>query len=233
MQQNQEHYSPKIKEVVKLNVAQRYTAKTLLSTWQSVPHFSQDANMSAKALLQVKNELNDVSLNDILLKIVANAVKDVPIVNSTLNGEELIIYEDINISVAIVSERGLFVPVIRHVDKKNVREISEEIKMFTEKAAKGRILPDDMAFGTITVSNLGKSAVESGLPILNAPQNALVFFGAIRREPIVDEKDRVVAGDVLGISNVYDHRAIDGMNGSLFTTRLKQEIETLTTEKVL
>lgn len=232
-QNHQEPYSIKIKEKVKLNVAQRYMAKFILSSWQNVPHFSQDANMNAQPLLDIKKELGDVSLNDILLKAVANAVQDVPAVNSRLDGDELVIYEDINIAVAIVSEKGLYVPVIRNVEKKSVQEISEEVRIFAEKAEKGRIMPDDMAFGTITVSNLGKSAVESGLPILNAPQNALVFFGAIRREPIVDKNDNIVPGNVIGLSNVYDHRIIDGMTGSLFTTRLKEEIENLTIEKIL
>ena len=73
--------------------------------------------MSAQALLRVKKELGDVTLNDILIKAVANAVRDVPTINSSLQGEELVIYEDINIAVAVASERGLYVPVIRNVTR--------------------------------------------------------------------------------------------------------------------
>ena len=233
MEQSQASYTPKVKETIKLNVAKRYMAKHMLDSWLSVPHFTQNAHMSAEALLAVKKAIGDVSLNDILLKAVANVVRDVPEVNSTLQGDELLVYEDVNIAVAVASDRGLYVPVIRNVERKGVREISAEVRAYAEKAARGRIMPDDMAFGTITVSNLGRTAVEGGLAVLNAPQNALVFFGAIRREPVVNDRDEIVPGNVISITDVYDHRVIDGMLGSRFTTRLKQEIETLTVEKVL
>lgn len=233
MSENTEVYEIKIKEKKRQNIAKRGMAKAMLANWNSVPHFVQMTNANAENLMKVKKELEGISYNDIIIKAVANAVKDAPLVNSTLQGDDLIIYEDINISVAVVTDFGLFVPVIRNADKKSVYEISKEVRLIAEKAANGTLTLDDMAFGTITVSNLGVSAVETGTPIINSPQGALAFIGTIRKEPVVNANDEIVVGHVLGFSVGYDHRFIDGRTGQQFTTRLKEEIETITKEKLL
>ena len=216
-------YEIKIKEKKRLNVARRYMSKFMLSSWNATPHVVQMTEASADNLIKVKKEIGNVSFNDIILKAVANSLIDVPLINSTLDGEDLITYEDINIAVAVASESGLYVPVVRNVDKKSIHDISKEVKEFAHKAANNAIMPDDMAFGTITVST----------SVINAPQGAMIFIGAIRKEPVVNENDEIVVGNVLGISITYDHRFIDGMLGQQFTTRLKHEIENISVEKCL
>ncbi|MGD9570187.1 MAG: 2-oxo acid dehydrogenase subunit E2 [Sedimentibacter sp.] len=224
-------YEIKIKDKKRQNVARRYMSKFMLNNWNTIPHMIQMSEARADNIINVKKEIGNVSFNDIILKAVANSVKDVPLINSTLDGEDLITYEDINIAVAVVSDSGLYVPVVRNADKKSVHEISNEVKEFANKAAKNAIMPDDMAFGTITVSNLGSTAVYTGTPVINAPQGAMIFIGTIRKEPVVNENNEIVVGNVLGFSIAYDHRFIDGMLGQQFTTRLKQEIETISVEK--
>ena len=226
-------YEIKIKEKKRLNVARRYMSKFMLSSWNATPHVVQMTEASADNLIKVKKEIGNVSFNAIILKAVANSLIDVPLINSTLDGEDLITYEDINIAVAVASESGLYVPVVRNVDKKSIHDISKEVKEFAHKAANNAIMPDDMAFGTITVSNLGSTAVYTGTSVINAPQGAMIFIGAIRKEPVVNENDEIVVGNVLGISITYDHRFIDGMLGQQFTTRLKHEIENISVEKCL
>lgn len=225
-------YEIKIKEKKRQNVARRFMSKFMLNNWNTIPHMVQMTEVRVDNLIKVKKEIGNVSFNDIILKAVANSVKDVPLINSTLDGDDLITYEDINIAVAVVSDSGLYVPVVRHADKKSIHEISQEVKVFANKAANNTIMPDDMAFGTITVSNLGSTGVYTGTPIINAPQGAIIFIGAIRKEPVVNENDEIVVGNVLGLSIAYDHRFIDGMLGQLFTTRLKQEIETISVESL-
>lgn len=227
-----EPYEIAIKSQKRQNIAKRGMAKSMLNAWNSVPHFVQMANANAENLMKVKKELKDVSYNDILIRAMINAVKDVPEINSALVGDDLVIYEDINVSVAVVTDAGLFVPVIRQADKMSVFDISKAVKDIAAKIAAGQFTLDDMAHGTITISNLGATAVETGTPIINTPQGALVFMGAIRKEPVVNENDEIVVGHVVGYSIGYDHRFIDGMTAQKFTTRFKQEIESISVDKL-
>ena len=221
----------KIKETVKQNIARRGMAQAMKACWSSVPHFTQMANARADNLMKVKKEVN-LTYNDVLIKCVVNAVKKAPKINSTLEGDDWIIYEDVNVSVAVITDHGLFVPVIRNADQMNVEGISAAVKELSGKAASGKITLDDMALGTITVSNLGATGVETGTPIINMPQGALVFFGNIRKVPVVDESDAIVVGHEIGMCIAYDHKFIDGMLAQEFTTKLKAEIEQVTKESL-
>jgi pyruvate dehydrogenase E2 component (dihydrolipoamide acetyltransferase) len=217
----------KIRETIQQPVARRYMAKAMLNVWNNVPHFVQMANASAENLIKIKQETGR-TYNDILIKCLINTVKNYPNVNSTLEGDNWIIYEDINVSVAMISDLGLFVPVIKNAENMNVDEIAAEVKAFSEKVKKGVLMPDEQALGTITISNLGATGVETGFPIINSPQGALVFIGNIRKIPVVDENDSIVIGHEIGYGIAYDHRFIDGMIGQAFTTGFKNEIENLT-----
>jgi pyruvate dehydrogenase E2 component (dihydrolipoamide acetyltransferase) len=221
----------KIKETIHQPVARRFMAKAMLACWNSVPHFVQMSNANADNLIRAKQETGR-TFNDILIKCLINAVKKNPNVNSTLEGDDWIIYEDINVSVAMISEHGLFVPVIRNAGDMNVDELSEAVQVLAEKARKGTLMPDEQALGTITISNLGATGVETGFPIINTPQGALAFIGNIRKVPIVDDDDKIVVGHEIGYGIAYDHRFIDGMIGQAFTTGFKEEIEGVTKEKL-
>lgn len=224
----------KISKVINQPLAKRGMAETMTAVWQSVPTFVQMANARADNLIKVKKELEEqeITYNDILIKCMINAVKKAPEVNSTLDGDKWIIYEDINVSVAVITEYGLFVPVIRNAGEKNINEISADVKAIVEKAKTGSLTLEDMSGGTITISNLGATGVETGTPILNPPQAALAFIGNIRKVPVVDENDTIKAGYEIGYSVGYDHRFIDGMTGQVFTTALKTEIENVSQDSL-
>ncbi|GHU65821.1 hypothetical protein AGMMS49983_14230 [Clostridia bacterium] len=217
----------KIKETIKQSLARRGMAKAMLYSWNNVPHVTQMANARADNLIKVKQESRK-TYNDILIKCLVNAVRKAPEVNSTLEGDEWLIYEDINVSVAITSNRGLFVPVIKNAGTMNVDQIGIAVKELSAKIDAGKLAFDDMSLGTITISNLGATGVETGMPVINSPQGALVFIGNIRKTPVVDAHDHIVVGNEIGFSIAYDHRFIDGMIAQKFTTAYKDEVENIT-----
>ena len=169
-----------IKEVIKQPLAKRGMAQAMTYAWQNVPLFVQMFNANAENLIKTKKELG-YTYNDIIIKCMVNAVKKVPQVNSTLDGKNWIIYEDINVGVAIISEHGLYVPVIKKANNMTVQEISEAVKDLAQKTRSRSLTMEDMQDATISMSNLGPTAVETGVAILTPPQGAILFAGNIRK----------------------------------------------------
>lgn len=219
----------KVKETIPLNNVKKAMAENMLNSWQSIPQFTQMVSVNMAQALKVKSEVEGISLNDLIVKTVANAVKAYPLVNSRLEEDKQItVYDEVNISVAVNSSHGLVVPVVKNAEQKTVQEISAEIKQLAEKAESKSLSMEDYAGGTITISNLGSLGIETGTPIVNSPQSTIVFAGAIKKTPIVNEADEIEIAPIMVLSICYDHRFIDGVAGAKFTNEVKQAFETLT-----
>ncbi|MFW6113570.1 MAG: dihydrolipoamide acetyltransferase family protein [Actinomycetota bacterium] len=218
---------PRIRARVRLNQVRKSMASRMLDSWHNIPQFTQMVSVNADRLIKTREEIEDVSLNDLIIKAVAGAVAGNLEINSRFQGETVIIYEDVNISVAMATDQGLLVPVLRNADKKDVRRISTEIKQLQEKAANRQLTAEDLTGGTITVSNLGYYGVETGTAVINPPQSCMVFVGSLKRVPVVDQGDEIVIASMMELSIAYDHRFIDGVTASRFTTGLKEEIENM------
>jgi pyruvate dehydrogenase E2 component (dihydrolipoamide acetyltransferase) len=225
--------SIKIKEVIELNNIQKSMSKHLLNSWQSIPHFTQMITVNMDQTLSVKKELNPVSLNALITKEIALAVKEVPIVNSRLENDRITIFDDVNVSTAINSSQGLVVPVVKNTESKSANEIQDEIKNLVEKANNNKLSPEDFADGTITVSNLGSMGIEEGTPVINSPQSTLVFVGAIKKTPIVDNDGQIAVANLMKLSICFDHRFIDGAAAAQFTKAVKDRLEMLKVEDVV
>ena len=166
-----------------------------------------------------------VTYNDILVLAVARALHSVPILNSSLVGDEVLIWDDINIGVAVALDRGLegglIVPVVRNADRKSLRQVSGEIAALVEKARTNRLSPDDVAGGTFTVTNLATVAGGwfVGTPIINQPQSAIIATGAVSDRPVA-RNAQVVIRPVMPFSLTFDHRVVDGAPAAKFAARL-------------
>jgi pyruvate dehydrogenase E2 component (dihydrolipoamide acetyltransferase) len=222
-----------VKERITLNNVKSAMADNMLDSWRNIPQFTQMVSVNMENVLNVKKEIENVSLNDIIVKAVGSAVKSTPIVNSKLEDKEIVIYDEVNVSVAVNSKHGLVVPVIKNVESKSVSEISTEVKNLAQKAEDNQLTLEDYANGTITVSNLGSLGIETGTPIINAPQSTLVFAGAIRKTPVVNENNEIVVAPVMTLSICYDHRFIDGVAGAQFTNEVKNTLENITIDDLL
>lgn len=186
--------------------------------------------IDATRLIEWRNGLKEsgkkVSYNDLIVHLVAKALREFSQMNSRIEGENIRIMKDVNIGVAVDSERGLLVPVIHDADKKDVLTIAEESQQKIERVRSGRSTREDMSNGTFTLTNLGMFDVESFIPIINPPECAILAVGSIVREPsVVDETDTVSVRHVMRLSLVWDHRIVDGAAAAQFLQRIKQHIE--------
>ncbi|HUT65676.1 MAG TPA: dihydrolipoamide acetyltransferase family protein [Spirochaetota bacterium] len=186
--------------------------------------------VDATRLIEWRNGLKEsgkkVSYNDLFVHLAAKVLREFPQMNSRIEGENIRIMKDVNIGVAVNSERGLLVPVIQDADKKDVLTITDESSQKIERVKSGRSTREDMSNGTFTLTNLGMFDVESFIPIINPPECAILAVGSIVREPsVVDETDTVSVRPVMRLSLVWDHRIVDGALAARFLQRIKQLIE--------
>lgn len=165
-----------------------------------------------------------ISITDILIKIVTKALREQPIVNSTLIPEGILLLDEINIGIAVATDRGLVVPVIYNTKGKDIIEIGSETKDLIEKAMTGILKPDEMKGGTFTITNLGMYDVDSFTAIINPPESAILAVGRINKRAVV-ENDAIVIKPTTTLSLTYDHRVIDGAPAAIFLQRIKQIIE--------
>lgn len=187
--------------------------------------------MRARCLQEAESIGIRISYTDILTYILSRVVRQVPQVNASLVGDEIKIWEDINVGVAVALQKGdyetgLIVPVVKNADRKGLAEISAEIKTLSAKARKGKLLPDDLAGGTVTLSNVGTFIDGWTLttPIINQPEAIIVQPGGISERAVVDEGE-VVVRPVMTMSITFDHRLLDGVPVGNFLNLLKKYTE--------
>ena len=165
-----------------------------------------------------------LSLTGLLVKAVAKALEDHPILNSRFENEQMVIPEDINIGVAVSIENGLLVPVIRNANMKTVVEIAKAIEVLAQKARKGKLSTEDSSGGTFTISNLGMFGIDFFAPIINPPESAILGVGRTIKKPVV-LNDSVTTRSMMTLTLVFDHRIMDGIIAAKFLQTLKGILE--------
>jgi len=158
------------------------------------------------------------------IKATVAALRAVPPINSRIEGDDLIENHYCDIGVAVGTERGLVVPVVRNADKKSFAEIERDIADYAARAREGKIRIEDLQGGTFTISNGGIYGSLFGTPILNPPQSGILGMHAIQKRPVVI-KDEIVVRPMMYLALSYDHRAVDGKEAATFLVTVKQCIE--------
>ena len=203
---NDNFYSPSsIRKVI---------AKRTTETKQNVPHFYLSIESNTDKLIEMRKKINEnlnekISINDILVKALAQAQFLNPATNVSWSDGKIIKYETIDVSIAVALKEGLITPIIKDADKKGLIEISLEIKDLVKKANKGSLLPEEYNGGTISISNLGMFGITEFSAIINPPQSSILAVGTIRKAPSV-ENDAVVITNKLKSTLSADHRVLDG-----------------------
>jgi len=164
------------------------------------------------------------SYNDLLAKVVATALRQFPYMNARLTEEAIEHLAHINIGIAVDTERGLLVPVVRDVDKKSLRQFGTELRQLVERARSSRASLHDLADGTFTITNLGMYNVEAFTPVINLPQAAILGVGRIAPKPVVREGE-IVVRQMWTLSLAFDHRLVDGAPAARFLQYIKDLIE--------
>ena len=164
-----------------------------------------------------------------LLKAVARAISEYPLLNSSVDGYKIIMHKDINIAVAVAKPDGnLVVPVIKNAEQKNLVGLTKNMNQLAEAARKNKLGVEDYQGGTFTITNFGSFRNLIGTPIINQPQVAILATGSIEKKPAVMETptgDAIVVRHKMFLSLSYDHRIIDGALGGAFLRRIADILE--------
>ena len=209
-------------------------ADRLLASKTQIPHFYLNMEVDAAPLMQFRSHLNasseksggnKYSVNDFILKAVVRSAQAVPAINAAWDGDAIVKFKHVGLSVAIAVEDGLVTPVIKSADTKTLLQISEAVKDLAVRSKSKKLSPDEFAGGTITVSNLGAFGIDSFSAIINPPQAAIISVGSIRNVPVVGEKGVIVAGQRMWVGLSGDHRVVDGAVAAGFLAEMRKLIE--------
>jgi len=217
----------------KLSQMRKTIARRLTESKQQVPHFYLTIDIDAEPLVQLRSTYNEslaksgekVSLNDLLIKGCASALRRMPRVNASFAGDSLRYHDGVHISVAVALPDGLVTPVIRDADRLGVLAISQLVRELAERAKAKRLKPEEMQGGTFSISNLGMYGIDEFSAVINPPEGAILAVGAVRDEPVV-KAGAVVPGKRLALTMSCDHRVIDGAHGAEWLRLLRGMLET-------
>jgi pyruvate dehydrogenase E2 component (dihydrolipoamide acetyltransferase) len=183
---------------------------------------------SAAAMLRLRSRLNaagaKVSYNAVIVKVIAQALKQHPLVNASVDGEMIKVWRQVHVGVAMDLGRGLIVPKVRNAESKSIREISADIDRLVEAAKAGSLALDDLTLGTFTLTNLGAWDIDDFTPIVNHPESAILGVGRVVEKPVA-RNGQVVVEPRIALSLSFDHRIIDGAPGAAFLKTIKDFIE--------
>lgn len=207
----------------------RATAARLTESKQSAPHFYVRGTLRVDRLLGLRAELNagletPVSLNDLVVKAAAAAHVRVPEMNVVWTPDAMRTHRQVDLAVAVATERGLFTPVVRDVAALSVTALSSSVRDLVERARAGRLKQDELDGGTMSVTNLGMFGTEEFAAIINPPHASILAVGAVREEPVVVDGTLAV-GQVMRVTLSIDHRAVDGVVAARWMQAFSELVE--------
>lgn len=220
-------------QTIQLSSMRSIIADRLLTSKTTIPHFYLHVECDTAPLMTLRKQVNaqaeqthgnKYSINDFVLKSVINAAQAVPEINASFNGDSIVQFAKVGISIAVAVDDGLVTPVIKDAASKSMLQISQEVKDLATRARDKKLLPNEFDGGTVTVSNLGAWGIESFDAIINPPQAAILSVGAIVEKPVVKD-GQIVPGMRMNVGLSCDHRVVDGAVGARFLNEVKKLIE--------
>jgi pyruvate dehydrogenase E2 component (dihydrolipoamide acetyltransferase) len=217
-------------EVVPLTSIRKTIARRLTEAWQApVFQISMSADMSRalalrKQLVELAKDGPKPTISDVLTKVAASALMRHRRLNAEFAGEEVRIHPSANVGMAVATDRGLVVPVIRGADRLSIQEIAAARVELVDRARGGKLQQADLEGGTFTISNLGMFGVEQFVAVLNPPQVAILAVGAIEEKPVVRDGE-ITARPLMSLTLTCDHRAVDGADAADFLRTVRSMLE--------
>lgn len=225
--------APKIKSTAPLKGIRKVIAERMAYAAQNIPHITMTSVMNVDTLVDLREKIKDkvlekystkITYTDFIIKAAATVLAEQPIINSSFQDSNHIIYEDINVCVAVDTEAGLIVPTIYNCDKISLFDIARKRAELVDKAKQGKLSIEEITNGTFTISNLGMFGIRTFTAIINPPQGAILIVGEVYEAPSFIS-GRVEPKKFVEISIAVDHRIIDGADGSRYLYRLKELVE--------
>jgi pyruvate dehydrogenase E2 component (dihydrolipoamide acetyltransferase) len=219
-------------EVIKLSNVRKTIARRLTEAKQQIPHIYLTVDIQLDALLKLRGELNaglesrgvKLSVNDLLIKALAQSLIAVPECNVAFAGDQMFKYSRADISVAVSVPAGLITPIIVGADTKSVSAISTEMKDLAGRAREGKLQPQEYQGGTASLSNMGMFGIKQFEAVINPPQGMIMAIGAGEKRPYV-VNDSLQIATVMSATGSFDHRAIDGADGAKLMKAFKELVE--------
>jgi len=231
-------------EIIEMDRTRRLIAEHMVRSKHTSPHVTSFSEADVTNMVQwrdkVKNEFEKregtkITFTPLFIEAVVRCIKKYPLLNSSLDGDRIIVKKDINIGMATALPSGnLIVPVIKNADQLNLVGLAKQVNSLAEQARNNKLKPDDTQGGTFTLTNVGSFGSLMGTPIINQPQVAILAVGAIKKRPVVVESphgDSIAIRHMMYLSMSYDHRIIDGALGATFLTAVANELENFNPEK--
>ncbi len=219
-------------EEIKLSSMRKVIARRLTESKQTVPHIYLSVDCVIDKLLTARKDLNDslaksgvkLSVNDMVIKAVALALKKVPAANVQFAGDKMLQFRREDISVAVSIPSGLITPIIKDAANKGLATISAEMAALAERAKAGKLQPEEYQGGTFSISNMGMMGIKDFCAVINPPQAGILAVGAGEQRPVVKNGALAIA-TVMSVTGSFDHRVIDGAVGAEFLAAFKGYVE--------
>jgi len=213
-------------KIEKLSGLRRTIAERLSKSFHTAVTLTNTTEVDFTEFKKLMKE-NKVSITSGLVFVLSRVLKELSKFNAHFDSDkkELIIFEDINIGIAVDTEKGLMVPVIRNTDKSSLKTINDQIKKLAGEARNGTISEDDIKGSTFTLTNLGMMRTEIFTPVINPPEVAILGIGRIIKKPAIVDEDKISIRELAYLSLSYDHRIIDGADAAKFLEKLAKLIE--------
>ncbi|MHB1049874.1 MAG: 2-oxoglutarate dehydrogenase, E2 component, dihydrolipoamide succinyltransferase [Bacteroidota bacterium] len=221
-------YAPGRVEIVKMDTMRKAIAEHMVRSKHTSAHVGSvsEADLTNIVKFREKNkgafekrEGFNLTYTPFFLDAVVKALKDFPLLNSSVDGDSIIIRKDINLGVAVALENGLIVPVIKNAEQKSLAGLARSLNDLATRARNKKLMPDEVTGGTFTVTNPGGFGNLYGFPIINQPQVAILGVGAIKKRPVIID-DAIAIRSMVYVSMSYDHRIIDGAQGGMFMQKV-------------
>lgn len=216
-------------EIIKMSQIRKAIARNMIESKQKAAHMSLFDEAEISELIRIRNDYKNrfadegirLSYLPFILKATAMALKEFPLLNAEMNlaAGELILKKYYNLGIAVDTEDGLVVPVIRNVDRLSIKEIAIEVSTIAEKARNRNLQMKDMKDGTFSITNFGSIGGQFAVPVINYPQAAILGIGKMEKKPVV-KNNEIVPGNILPLSISVDHRIVDGGEVSRFINRI-------------
>jgi pyruvate dehydrogenase E2 component (dihydrolipoamide acetyltransferase) len=216
---------------VSLSTMRKVIARRLVEAKQTIPHFYLSVDIELDALLKLRADLNGrkgadykLSVNDLVIKAAAIAIRRKPAVNAYWGGDKVYELTDVDVSVAVAIDGGLITPIIRKADQKGLATISNEMKDLAKRAKEGKLKPEEFQGGGFSISNLGMFGIKEFSAVINPPQACILAVGAGEQRPVVKAGALAIA-TVMSVTLSVDHRVVDGALGAEWLQEFKALIE--------
>lgn len=225
-------------EIIEMDRMRKLIAEHMVRSKHTSPHVTSftEADVTNMVLWRdkvkkdfEKREGSKITFTPLFIEAIVRCIKKFPLINSSLDGDKIIVKKDINIGMATALPSGnLIVPVIKNADQLNLVGLTKQVNTLADNARNGKLKADDTAGGTFTLTNVGTFGSLMGTPIINQPQVAILAVGAIKKRPVVIETphgDSIAIRHMMYLSMSYDHRIVDGSLGATFLTAVAKELE--------